>query len=60
MSSKLLDIAKRLISVPGYTELPEKETKVAVELCAILKECGFDAQLLDYDGRYNVSATIET
>ena len=60
MDQELLELAGRLIAVPGYTELPEKETKVAETLCAALREMGLPAQLRDYDGRYNVVCTVQS
>lgn len=60
MDLELLELAERLIAVPGYTELPEKETKVAETLCAALREMGLPAQMRDYDGRYNVACTVQS
>lgn len=60
MDQELLALAGRLIAVPGYTELPEKETRVAETLCAALQEMGLPAQLRDYDGRYNVACTVQS
>ena len=48
MDQELLALAGRLIAVPGYTELPDKETRVAETLCAALQEMGLLAQLRDY------------
>ena len=55
MNGELVALAERLIAVPGYAELPEKETKVAERLYDELKAMGLPANLIDHEGRYNVS-----
>ena len=55
MDTELVELAKRLIAVPGYAELPEKETGTASclyrELCAM----GIPARLIRHGDRYNVA-----
>lgn len=60
MNDLIYRLARRLIAVPGYTELPEKETRVALELEAILWELGLEPELRDYSGRFNVVATVDS
>lgn len=55
MNKDLIELAKRLIAVPGYAELEEKETKTAQALHQELCGMGLPAELTDHDGRYNVS-----
>lgn len=55
LNKELIDLAQKLIAVPGYVELPEKETKVAEVLQKELCAMGVPSRLVDYDGRYNVS-----
>lgn len=50
----LIELAKRLIAVPGYVELPEKETRTAEKLYEELSGMGLHARLIDHEGRYNV------
>ena len=59
MNKELVELTKRFIAVPGYSELAEKETKMAETLYKELRSMGLPAQLLDYDGRYNVVCEYE-
>lgn len=54
LKKELINLAQRLIAVPGYAELPEKETKVAEVLCRELCDMGVPARINDHGGRYNV------
>ena len=57
-SEELIGIAKRLITIPGYVELEQKETDVSECLKDILNGYGLDAKLLPVPGnRYNVSCS---
>ena len=55
MGNEIVELAKRLIAVPGYSELPEKEKKTAEALYKELCLLKLPVKLLDYNGRYNVS-----
>lgn len=58
--ARALDIAKELIAIPGYSELPEKESLVARKLCDILVANGVDAEMVEAaPGRYNVVAVYK-
>ncbi|MEA4998977.1 MAG: M20 family metallopeptidase [Candidatus Limiplasma sp.] len=46
MLDKTIEIAEELIAIPGCAELPEKETKVAEKLCAILRSGGVETELI--------------
>lgn len=59
VNKELVELTKRFIAVPGYSELVEKETKMAETLYKELRSMGLPAQLLDYDGRYNVVCEYE-
>jgi acetylornithine deacetylase/succinyl-diaminopimelate desuccinylase len=55
MNKELIEIAESLIKIPGYIELEQKETEVAVYLNNILKGYGLASELLPVSGdRYNV------
>lgn len=54
LNRELIELAKKLIAVPGYSELPEKETEVAKVLYTELVDMGLPAELRDHAGRYNV------
>ena len=61
MTRDVIEIAKELIKIPGYTEIPEKETLVAKKLFQMLKVSGLPVRLIDVeDGRYNVSCIYES
>lgn len=61
MNDEVLELTKRLISVPGYAELPEKETNVARELFEILRSYELEPELIDVgSGRYNVLCTLDS
>lgn len=59
MNKELVELTKRFIAVPGYSELAEKETKMAEVLYKELCRMGLPARLLDYNGRYNVVCEYE-
>lgn len=54
VSDDVIELTKRFISIPGYVELPEKETKVAEALYKELCDRGMQARLINHNGRYNV------
>ena len=61
MSEEVIEITKELIRVPGYSELPEKETEVAKRLLRYFAEAGLPARLLDVGGgRFNLSCVYDT
>ncbi len=51
----IVELSKKLIAVPGYVELPEKESRVARVLHEEMLRMGLSATLQDIgEGRYNV------
>ena len=61
MSEEIIEITKELIKVPGYSELPEKETEVARRLLRYFEEAGLPARLLDAGGgRFNLGCVYDT
>lgn len=59
MEKELIALAKQLIAVPGYVELPEKETKTAEALYQELCAMNLPAELVNYNGRFNVSCEYQ-
>lgn len=59
MEKELIGLAKRLIAVPGYAELPEKETKTAEALYQELCAMNLPAEMVNYNGRFNVSCEYQ-
>jgi len=59
LEKELIELAKRLIAIPGYAELPEKETKTAEALYQELCAMELQAELVNYNGRFNVSCEYQ-
>ncbi|QQK78871.1 M20 family metallopeptidase [Salicibibacter cibi] len=59
-SDELMDIVRKLISIPSHTGLEEKEKNVAQYLYELFKSEGIDVYLQEvFDGRSNVIATLK-
>lgn len=59
MIGQVLELSKQLICIPGYAELPEKETKVAMALHEEMMRLRLTATLEDFGGRYNVRCSYK-
>lgn len=59
-SNEVLELVKKLISIPSHTGLEEKEIKVAEYLYELFQSEGIDSYLQEVqDGRSNVIATLK-